>query len=67
MDMQGSDHAPVWADWNLAAPLPTPEAAPPLSTRYLFTGTHMHTQACTLYDWLTDNGGAIRWDLHQLC
>lgn len=43
MEMQGSDHAPVWADWNLAAPLPTPEAAPPLSTRYLFTGMHTHT------------------------
>lgn len=42
MDMQGSDHAPVWADWNLSAPLPTPEAAPPLSTRYMFTGA-----ACT--------------------
>ena len=42
--MQGSDHAPVWADWNLAGPLPTPEAAPPLSTRYMFTGTHMQNK-----------------------
>jgi len=39
MDMQGSDHAPVHADWDLLAPLPTPESAPPLSTRYMFTGT----------------------------
>jgi len=39
MDMQGSDHAPVHADWDLLAPLPTPETAPPLSTRYMFTGT----------------------------
>ena len=38
MDMQGSDHAPVHADWDLLAPLPTPESAPPLSTRYMFTG-----------------------------
>ena len=50
MDMQGSDHAPVWADWNLAGPLPTPEAAPPLSTRYMFTGMHTYTQACIAYD-----------------
>ncbi len=38
MNMQGSDHAPVHADWDLLAPLPTPETAPPLSTRYMFTG-----------------------------
>lgn len=38
MDMQGSDHAPVWADWKLGTPLPTPDAAAPLSTRYMFTG-----------------------------
>ena len=51
MEMQGSDHAPVWADWSLAAPLPTPEAAPPLSTRYLFTGVHTHTYVCT-HGWM---------------
>ncbi|DBB00825.1 hypothetical protein WJX77_012431 [Trebouxia sp. C0004] len=38
MDVQGSDHAPVHADWDLLAPLPIPETAPPLSTRYMFTG-----------------------------
>ena len=38
MNMQGSDHAPVHADWDLLAPLPAPESAPPLSTRYMFTG-----------------------------
>ena len=38
MEMQGSDHAPCWADWNLIQPLPTPEIAPALSTRYMFTG-----------------------------
>ena len=38
MDMQGSDHAPCWADWDLQQPLPTPETAPALSTRYMFTG-----------------------------
>lgn len=47
MEMQGSDHAPVWADWSLAGPLPTPEAAPPLSTRYMFTGVHTHMHAYT--------------------
>ena len=41
MDMQGSDHAPVWADWTLSTPLPTPEVAPPLSSRYMFTGMNV--------------------------
>lgn len=46
MDMQGSDHAPVFADWDLATPLPMPEIAPPLSTRYMFTGMLSRSIVC---------------------
>jgi len=46
MNMQGSDHAPVHADWDLLAPLPTPETAPPLSTRYMFTGALRCVKLC---------------------
>jgi hypothetical protein len=37
-DALGSDHAPVWADLELPAPLPRPPAPPGLSTRFMFTG-----------------------------
>ena len=43
MDAQGSDHAPVWADFDLIKPLPTPETAPLLSSRYNFTGKFAQT------------------------
>ena len=46
MNMQGSDHAPVHADWDLLAPLPNPETAPPLSTRYMFTGALHCVKLC---------------------
>lgn len=55
MNMQGSDHAPVHADWDLLAPLPAPESAPPLSTRYMFTGKQRKLTA-----WL---GGATSVEL----
>ena len=47
-DAQGSDHAPVWADVALPAPLPRPPAPPPLSTRFMFTGAHIHALASQL-------------------
>ena len=42
MEAQGSDHAPAWADFELLQPLPTPEQAPLLSSRHLFTGELVH-------------------------
>ncbi|KAK9827629.1 hypothetical protein WJX81_000675 [Elliptochloris bilobata] len=52
-DARGSDHAPVWADVALPAPLPRPPAPPPLSTRFLFTGTQG-----TLRSWLAAGAAA---------
>jgi hypothetical protein len=45
-DALGSDHAPVWADLELPAPLPRPPAPPSLSTRFMFTG---EAQYCVLF------------------
>jgi len=42
-DFYGSDHAPVWADLQLAEPLQPPPTLPKLSSRFLFSGAAVIT------------------------
>ena len=41
-DLEGSDHAPVWADLQLPAPLPKGPRPPPLDARNRQSNTGAH-------------------------
>lgn len=61
-DAQGSDHAPSWVDLDFGGPLPMPPVAPPLSTRYSFTGMGSVHPEETLWNghlWTVFCGGTL--------